>query len=119
MNLPPGCGVGGGARYLVLFHSGPGEKGQRTHNTLDEEYPKLALSVPELKAYSREETMAPSGHQDGPGVQEQPALAPSGSVQFSHSVVSDSWWPHGSQHARPPCPSPTPGVCPNSCPLSR
>ena len=33
-----------------------------------------------------------------------------GSVQFSHSVVSDSLQPHGSQHARPPCPSPTPGV---------
>ena len=30
--------------------------------------------------------------------------------QFSHSVVSDSWWPNGLQHARPPCPSPTPGV---------
>ena len=35
-------------------------------------------------------------------------------VQFSHSVVSDSLWPHESQHARPPCPSPTPGVYPNS-----
>ena len=32
------------------------------------------------------------------------------SVQFSHSVMSDSLWPHESQHARPPCPSPTPGV---------
>ena len=41
------------------------------------------------------------------------------SVQFSHSVMSDSLWPHESQHARPPCPSPTPGVYPNSCPLSR
>ena len=41
------------------------------------------------------------------------------SVQFSHSIVSDSLWPHESQHARPPCPSPTPGVYPNSCPLSR
>ena len=40
------------------------------------------------------------------------------SVQFSHSVVSDSLWPHESQHARPPCSSPTPGVYPNSCPLS-
>ena len=40
------------------------------------------------------------------------------SVQFSHSVVSDSLWPHELQHARPPCPSPTPGVYPNSCPLS-
>ena len=40
------------------------------------------------------------------------------SVQFSHSVVSDSLSPHELQHARPPCPSPTPGVYPNSCPLS-
>ena len=35
------------------------------------------------------------------------------SVQFSHSVVSDSLQPHESQHARPPCPSPTPGVYSN------
>ena len=41
------------------------------------------------------------------------------SVQFSRSVVSDSLWPHKSQHARPPCPSPTPGVYPNSCPSSQ
>ena len=41
------------------------------------------------------------------------------SVQFSCSVMSDSLWPHGLQHARPPCPSPTLGVYPNSCPLSR
>ena len=41
------------------------------------------------------------------------------SVQLSHSVVSDSLRPHESQHARPPCPSPTPGVHPNSCPSSR
>ena len=41
------------------------------------------------------------------------------SVQFSRSVMSDSLWPHELQHARPPCPSPTPGVHPNSCPLSR
>ena len=37
----------------------------------------------------------------------------------SHSVVSNSLQPHGLQHTRPPCPSPTPGVYPNSCPLSR
>ena len=41
------------------------------------------------------------------------------SVQFSHSVVSNSLRPHGPQHASPPCPSPTPGVYPNSCPLSQ
>ena len=40
------------------------------------------------------------------------------SVQFSCSVVSDSLWPHEFQHARPPCPSPNPGVHPNSCPSS-
>ena len=41
------------------------------------------------------------------------------SVQFSCSVVSNSLWPHRLQHARPPCPSPTPGACSNSCPLSQ
>ena len=41
-----------------------------------------------------------------------------GSVQFSHSVMLDSLRPPELQHARPPCPSPTPGVYPNSCPLS-
>ena len=41
------------------------------------------------------------------------------SVQFSHSVMSDSLQPHGLQHARPPCPSPTPGAYSNSCPWSR
>ena len=40
-------------------------------------------------------------------------------VQFSHSVVFNCFQPHGQQHARPPCPSPTSGVYPNSFPLSR
>ena len=40
------------------------------------------------------------------------------SVQISCSVVSDSLWPHGLQHARPPCPAPTPGIYSNSYPLS-
>ena len=39
-------------------------------------------------------------------------------VQFSHSVVSDSLWPHRLRHTRLPCPSPTPGTCSNSCPLT-
>ena len=41
------------------------------------------------------------------------------SQSVSRSVVSDALWPHESQHARPPCPSPTPGAYSNSCPLSR
>ena len=38
---------------------------------------------------------------------------------FSHLAKSDSLWPHGLQHARLSCPSPSPGVCSNSCPLSQ
>ena len=41
------------------------------------------------------------------------------SDQIRRSVVSDSLWPHELQHARPPCPSPTPGVHSDSCPLSQ
>ena len=41
------------------------------------------------------------------------------SVQFSHSVMSDSLQPHELQHTRPPCPSPAPRAYPDSCPLSR
>ena len=47
------------------------------------------------------------------------ALLAFSSVQFSHSVVSNSLWPHELQHAMPPCPSPTPGVHSNSCPSSQ
>ena len=41
------------------------------------------------------------------------------SVYFSRSVMSDSLWPNGRQHTIPPCPSPTPRIYSNSCPLSR
>ena len=41
------------------------------------------------------------------------------SVQFSLSVMSNSLWPHGLQHARLPCPLPSPGACTNSCPLNQ
>ena len=49
------------------------------------------------------------------------ACSPHGShsVQFSCSVMSDSLWPHEPQHTRPPCPSPTPRVHSNPCPLSQ
>ena len=48
-----------------------------------------------------------------------PCSAQFSSVQFSLSVVSDSLRPHELQHARPPCPSPTPGVHSDSCPSSQ
>ena len=47
------------------------------------------------------------------------SLSSSHTVQFSCSVMSDSLWTPGLQHARPPCPSPPPRVYPNSSPLSR
>ena len=43
----------------------------------------------------------------------------SGMLLLGHSVASSSLWPRGLQHARIPCPSPSPGVCSSSCPLSR
>ena len=46
-------------------------------------------------------------------------LYPRDSTLFSHSVVSNSLWPHGLQHARLPCPSPSPRVYSNSCLLSQ
>ena len=52
------------------------------------------------------------------GAYQQPAGQFS-SVQFSRSVVSDSLRPHESQHTRPPCPSPTPGIHSDSCPSSQ
>ena len=54
------------------------------------------------------------------GLDKQPlTLVQFSSVQFSHSVMSNCLRPHEPQHARLPCPSPTPGVHPNPCPLSR
>ena len=50
--------------------------------------------------------------------EEMPQSVQFSSVQFSRSVVSNSLQPHGLQHARPPCPLPTPGACSNSCPLN-
>ena len=47
------------------------------------------------------------------------ASGPITSVQFSSSVMSNSLQPHESQHTRPPCPSPTPGVHPNPCQIGR
>ena len=47
------------------------------------------------------------------------AVVTKSSVQFSHSVISKSLRPHGLQHARLSCPSPTPGACSNSCALSQ
>ena len=54
-----------------------------------------------------------------PGDTPTSVLIPQPSVQFSRSVVSDSLQPHGLQHTRLPCPSPSPRACSNSCLLSQ
>ena len=73
------------------------------------DYPRMVLKV-----------MKPTGSPDSFGsiwLRSTPYVILS--VQFSHSVVFDSLQTHESQHARPPCLSPIPGVYPNSCPLSQ
>ena len=94
----------------------------------------VAHQAPLSMGFSRQEfwsglSCPPPGNLPDPGIEPEsltyPALAGGffttqfSSVQFSRSVVSDSLRPHEPQHARPPCPSPTPRVYSNSCPLSR
>ena len=69
--------------------------------------------------YAGQEATVRTGHGTTDWFQIGKAVRQFSSVQFSRSVVSDSLRPHESQHARPPCPSPTPGVYPNSCPPSQ
>ena len=65
------------------------------------------------RSWGRRETVIPTPRITPPGE------VSGGSVQFSRSVVSNSLRPHESQHTRPPCPSPTPGVYSNPCLLSQ
>ena len=95
----------------------------------------LSMGLSQQECWS-ELPFPPPGDLSNPGIEPQSPAIPamsggfftteppgkigySASVQFSRSVVSDSLWPHGSQHARPTCPSPTPRVHSNSCPLSQ
>ena len=63
--------------------------------------------------------LAQAEHMAEPDTGEEIYLPSFSSVQFSRSVMSDTLRPHESQHARPPCPSPTPGVYSNLCPSSQ
>ena len=78
----------------------------------------LKILQARLQQYmNRELPDVQAGFRKGRGTRDQIAIIHS--VQFSPSVVSDSFRPHELQHSRPPCPSPTPGVHSNSCPSSR
>ena len=79
----------------------------------------LKCSMWDLSFQTRDQTCAPCSGRWIPihcATREVPQF---GSIEFSCSVVDNSLQPHESQHARPPCPSPTPGVYSNSCPSSR
>ena len=71
-----------------------------------------------LKVRGRKKIFHENGNQKKVGVAVL-ILDKFSSAQFSRSVVSDSLQPHESQHTRPPCPSPTPGVHSDSCPSSQ
>ena len=58
----------------------------------------------------------PASNEGGSGTKKQSVDDATPVHQFSRSVMSNSWWPHVLQHARPPCPSPTPRACSNSYP---
>ena len=76
------------------------------------------LSDPRIKTVSLK-SRALAGGFFTTGATWKPSCSQFSSVQFSRSVVSDTLQPHESQHARPPCPSPTPRIYPNSCPSSQ
>ena len=86
----------------------------------------VACQGPVYIGFSRQECWSrlpnlPPGDLPNPGIELRSRALQADSlptVSSVHSVMSDSLWPHGLQHARPPCPSPTAGVYSDSCPLS-
>ena len=93
----------------ILFHYGLSEGIEYSSLCYIYRYSRTLLFIHSI--YNSWHLLVPNSHSIPP--------PPSLSVQFSCSVVSDSLRPHGLQHARPPCPSPTSRVYSNSCPLSR
>ena len=95
---------------FLVFPRGMGSSGQ-CHLLSSSPYPTVLCSIP--TGLSGENSWRESQLQVNVPYQTHQ------SVQFSHSVVSDSLRPHGLQHSRLPCPSPTHGAYSNSCPSSR
>ena len=82
------------------------------HRDLEQEW---CQSESEICEFIHTNPKKPGGFGHHIWIREEKTISSSQSVQFSHS---NSLWPHGLQHARLLCPSPTPGACSNSCPLS-
>ena len=118
-----------GSRHMGLvppWHVEPSQTRDRTHVPCISRRIPIHCSTREVLAHPwltllpslTQCSMSPGLHSTPWDLHSQGHLLNS-SVQFSHSVMSNSLWPHESQHARPPCPSPTTGAYPNSCPSSR
>ena len=105
-------------RVWSLCWEDPLEEGMTTHSSV------LAWEIPWTEKPSR--LHSKESQKSGTWLSDWTTTSPlltfeevrNPSVQFNHSVVSNSLGPHGLQHTRPPCPSPSPGVYSNSCPLS-
>ena len=111
----------------VSFHSNPKECSNYPTIALISNTSKVMLKILQarLQQYLNHELPdVQASFRKGRGIRHQIAnicwiIEKARSDQISRSVVSESLQPHESQHARPPCPSPTPRVHPNSCPSSQ
>ena len=96
---------------------GPWTARRSNQSILKEISPEYSLEGLMLNLKCKFTLFSSSKHSHNSAKSMIPKIKPS--VQFSLSVMSDSLWPHESQHARPPCPSPSPGVHWDSCPSSQ
>ena len=105
LNREPSCIISGNVNWCSCYGKQNGYSSKKLKIELPNNPVTLLLSVylKKMKTVTRNNT----------------CTCMFSSVQFSRSVVSDSLRPHELQHARPPCPSPTPGVRPNPCPSSQ
>ena len=97
----------------------PGSSVHRIFQARISEWVVISFSRGSFRPRDRTHVSCSAGRFFTTGPPEKPILTTFSSVQFSCSVLSDSLWPHEPQHARPPCPSPTPEVHPNPCPSSQ
>ena len=92
-------------RVIAIFHESLSEMwiwGKKSWNSLRKNFPDIGYNLGRVEWMNRRERK----------------ISVQSISQFSRSVVSDSLWPHGLPHTKLPCPSPTPGACSNSGPLS-
>ena len=107
--------------YQLSYQGSPTEKQQQSLTDKGREFPSspAVRTFPGLSAFTAEGLGNPWLGELRSCKDSKCSQTKGSSVQFSHSVMSDSLWPHGLQNTRLPCPSQTPRAYSNSCPLSR